>query len=229
MPLTPNSAPLALANLHKSLSSPQQSFAPKLLEQLTSSSLIIIEEAQQAADIRTAFATSPLLLYQRDEAESRGLWRHGWDPSTSQGLDRHPHTLTTCHFFPALEAATAAQPPYRQVNTTDLALHCNEIAAPTANFLPYREGALPTTVNAITQWLEPLLPEPHDAGSRLDLSNPLGFVIAFKNLHSTDWNNCIYSGPAACVVSRESTGCPMDHIPWCRSHKWGYRIAIAGM
>ena len=38
----------------------QQAYSPKLIEHLTSSSLVIVEEAQQAADIKTAFATSLL-------------------------------------------------------------------------------------------------------------------------------------------------------------------------
>ena len=55
----------------------QQAYSPKLIEHLTSSSLVIIEEAQQAADIKTAFATSllpaeSLLVYQGDDRQSPG-------------------------------------------------------------------------------------------------------------------------------------------------------------
>ena len=55
----------------------QQAYSPKLIEHLTSSSLVIVEEAQQAADIKTAFATSllpaeSLLVYQGDDRQSPG-------------------------------------------------------------------------------------------------------------------------------------------------------------
>ena len=54
----------------------QQAYSPKLIEHLTSSSLVIVEEAQQAADIKTAFATSllpaeSLLVYQGDDKREK--------------------------------------------------------------------------------------------------------------------------------------------------------------
>ena len=55
----------------------QQNYNPKLIEHLPASSIVIIEEAQQAADIKIAFATSltpsnVLLIYRGDSRQSPG-------------------------------------------------------------------------------------------------------------------------------------------------------------
>ena len=53
---------------HRAVVGQPEVFVPKLIEHLTSSSLVIVEEAQQAADMKTAFSIS--LLYNRQSSEA---------------------------------------------------------------------------------------------------------------------------------------------------------------
>ena len=166
----------------------QQSFCPKLIEHLTASSLVIIEEAQQAADIRTAFSTSltpaqTLIIYRGDDKQSPG----GSENMNEIGALRKvlfdtPMGLRASHSYyqpwKLLQLLNQLIVSSRHVPAADITLHCHLVAHPAAAYLPYRPSGEQSSVNAVTHWLEPLMPKPRDARQRLDMSNPLGFVIA---------------------------------------------------
>ena len=137
----------------------QQAFAPKLIEHLTSSSLVIVEEAQQAADIKTAFSTSllpanALLLYQGDNRQSPG-GSEDMDEvralrkvllNTPIGLRAH-HDYYQPWKLPRLFSQLIASS--KHVTAGELSLHCHDIADPTMSFLPYRQGGVVRIVNAV--------------------------------------------------------------------------------
>ena len=165
----------------------QQAYSPKLIEHLTSSSLVIIEEAQQAADIKTAFATSllpaeSLLVYQGDDRQSPGGSEDMNEVralrkvllNTPIGLRAHNEYYQPWK-LPRLFSQLIASS--KEVTAADLRLHCYEIADPTQTFNPYRQGGSTRAVNSITNWIEPHLPSPADAKELLNLHHPLGFLV----------------------------------------------------
>ena len=165
----------------------QQAYSPKLIEHLTSSSLVIIEEAQQAADIKTAFATSllpaeSLLVYQGDDRQSPGGSEDMNEVralrkvllNTPIGLRAHNEYYQPWK-LPRLFSQLIASA--KEVTAADLRLHCYEIADPTKPFNPYRQGGSSRAVNSITNWIEPHLPHPADAKELLNLHHPLGFLV----------------------------------------------------
>ena len=165
----------------------QQAYSPKLIEHLTSSSLVIIEEAQQAADIKTAFATSllpaeSLLVYQGDDRQSPGGSEDMNEVralrkvllNTPIGLRAHNEYYQPWK-LPRLFSQLIASS--KEVTAADLRLHCYEIADPTKTFNPYRQGGSTRAVNSITNWIEPHLPLPADAKELLNLHHPLGFLV----------------------------------------------------
>ena len=165
----------------------QQAYSPKLIEHLTSSSLVIVEEAQQAADIKTAFATSllpaeSLLVYQGDDRQSPGGSEDMNEVralrkvllNTPIGLRAHNEYYQPWK-LPRLFSQLIATA--KEVTAVDLKLHCYEIADPTKPFNPYRQGGNPREVNSITNWIEPHLPSPADAKELLNLHHPLGFLV----------------------------------------------------
>ena len=165
----------------------QQAYSPKLIEHLTSSSFVIVEEAQQAADIKTAFATSllpaeSLLVYQGDDRQSPGGSEDMNEVralrkvllNTPIGLRAHNEYYQPWK-LPRLFSQLIATA--KEVTAVDLKLHCYEIADPTKPFNPYRQGGNPREVNSITNWIEPRLPSPADAKELLNLHHPLGFLV----------------------------------------------------
>ena len=165
----------------------QQAYSPKLIEHLKASSLVIIEEAQQAADIKTAFATSllpaeSLLVYQGDDRQSPGGSEDMNEVralrkvllNTPIGLRAHNEYYQPWK-LPRLFSQLIASS--KEVTTADLRLHCYEIADPTQTFNPYRQGGCARSVNSITHWIEPHLPQPADARELLNLHHPLGFLV----------------------------------------------------
>ena len=165
----------------------QQAYSPKLIEHLTSSSLVIIEEAQQAVDIKTAFATSllpaeSLLVYQGDDRQSPGGSEDMNEVralrkvllNTPIGLRAHNEYYQPWK-LPRLFSQLIASA--KEVTAADLRLHCYEIADPTKPFNPYRQGGSTRAVNSITNWIEPHLPLPADAKELLNLHHPLGFLV----------------------------------------------------
>ena len=165
----------------------QQAYSPKLIEHLTSSSLVIVEEAQQAADIKTAFATfvlcaESLLVYQGDDRQS---------PGGSEDMNEVRALRKVLLNTPiGLRARNEYYQPWKlprlfsqliatakEVTAVDLKLHCYEIADPTKPFNPYRQGGNSRAVNSITNWIEPHLPPPADAKELLNLHHPLGFLV----------------------------------------------------
>ena len=164
-----------------------QAYSPKLIEHLTSSSLVIVKEAQQAADIKTAFATSllpaeSLLVYQGDDRQSPGGSEDMNEVralrkvllNTPIGLRAHNEYYQPWK-LPRLFSQLIATA--KEVTAVDLKLHCYEIADPTKPFNPYRQGGNSRAVNSITNWIEPHLPLPADAKELLNLHHPLGFLV----------------------------------------------------
>ena len=146
----------------------QQAYSPKLIEHLTSSSLVIVEEAQQAADIKTAFATSllpaeSLLVFQGDDRQSPGGSEDMNEVralrkvllNTPIGLRAHNEYYQPWK-LPRLFSQLIATA--KEVTAVDLKLHCYEIADPTKPFKLYRQGGNSRAVNSITNWIEPHLP-----------------------------------------------------------------------
>ena len=145
----------------------QQAYSPKLIEHLTSSSLVIIEEAQQAADIKTAFATSllpaeSLLVYQGDDRQSPGGSEDMNEVralrkvllNTPIGLRAHNEYYQPWK-LPRLFSQLIASS--KEVTAADLRLHCYEIVDPTKPFNPYRQGGSTRAVNSITNPKTPIL------------------------------------------------------------------------
>ena len=148
---------------------------------------MIIEEAQQAADIKTAFATSllpaeSLLVYQGDDRQSPGGSEDMNEVralrkvllNTPIGLRAHNEYYQPWK-LPRLFSQLIASS--KEVTAADLRLHCYEIADPTKTFNPYRQGGSTRAVNSITNWIEPHLPLPADAKELLNLHHPLGFLV----------------------------------------------------
>ena len=202
----------------------QQAYSPKLIEHLTSSSLVIVEEAQQAADIKTAFATSllpaeSLLVYQGDDRQSPGGSEDMNEVralrkvllNTPIGLRAHNEYYQPWK-LPRLFSQLIATA--KEVTAADLRLHCYEIADPTKPFNPYRQGGSSRAVNSITNWIEPHLPLPADAKELLNLHHPLGFLVGIM-LTLASPNHGLFLH----IVQTNMEAAGLDGL-----HKWGITL-----